>query len=209
MKILRNRLFYFFTVFMLSLSMTSVIMYFLKQREIENSICSKVVRFHVRAESNSEEDQRIKLKVRDDVIEVSEKLLFNCENREESLKILSENMELIEKTAQKSVYENGGKESVRAEIRKEIFPLKKYGSLSFPAGEYTALVVEIGSGKGRNWWCVMFPKLCYIDECVVTENENAQNELSLILAEDEYNAVTGNQKVKVGFKIVEIIKDIF
>jgi len=209
MNIFRNKVILIFTVFVVSVSLTSVFMYFLKQQEIERNISSQVVRFHVRANSNSEEDQGIKLKVRDDVLRASEEILSDCETKEESITVLSNNLKYIEETAQKSVYENGSTEKVSAEIRKEIFPLKRYGSLVFPAGEYTALVIEIGSGKGRNWWCVMFPQLCFIDECMITEDENAREELSLILEEDEYNAVTGDGKIEVGFKIAEIIKDIF
>ena len=205
MKIILKKL---FLITIVALFLTSATMNLLKKSEIERGISSKVVRFHIRAESNSDYDQKMKLLVRDDVLEKAEGLLVGCKTREECLEVLNENIDFIEKTAQESIYRNGGNAEVTAEIRKEIFPLKTYGNITFPSGKYTALVIEIGGGKGKNWWCVMFPKLCFIDESVVKE-EKTTEELSLILAEDEYDEVMGNNDFEIGFKFAEIIGSIF
>ncbi|MBR5468741.1 MAG: stage II sporulation protein R [Firmicutes bacterium] len=197
-----------FFITIAALFMTSAVMNIIEKSEIEQGISSKVVRFHIRAESNSEYDQKLKLLVRDDVLAEAESILAQCKTREECLEVLSENIEIIEKAAQESVHKNGGNAEVTAEIKKEIFPLKTYGNITFPAGQYTALVIEIGGGKGRNWWCVMFPKLCFVEESVV-KGENTEKQLSLILSEDEYDEVMRNNDFEIGFKFAEIIGSIF
>lgn len=209
MNLNRNKFFCGCAVILISLTLTSLVMGAVKKAEIEQGISSKVVRFHVRANSGSDNDQSIKLKVRDNVLELSEQLLESCETKEESLEVLEKNISSIEKAAQQTVIENGGTDKVKAEIREEIFPVRKYGELVFPAGKYTSLVIEIGSGRGKNWWCVMFPKLCYIDESIVSDSGESQSELKHILSENEYNAVTGKSDIEIGFKFAEIIDDIF
>lgn len=205
MNLFENKIFKILAVVLASVFITSVFMGAVKKEEIESGISSKVLRLHVRAKSNSVDDQSLKLKVRDNVLAVSEEILSDCQSKEESIEKIKENMETIETAAQQTVYENGKTDKVKVYLRDEIFPVRKYGNLVFPAGKYTAVAVEIGGGKGKNWWCVMYPHICFIDESV----EGEEKEIKHIFSDEEYNLITGSKKPSVAFKTVEIIEDLF
>ncbi len=205
MNLFENKIFKILAVVLASVFITSVFMGAVKKEEIESGISSKVLRLHVRAKSNSVDDQSLKLKVRDNVLAVSEEILSDCQSKEESIEKIKENMETIETAAQQTVYENGKTDKVKVYLRDEIFPVRKYGNLVFPAGKYTAVAVEIGGGKGKNWWCVMYPHICFIDESI----EGEEKEIKHIFSDEEYNLITGSKKPSVAFKTVEIIEDLF
>lgn len=135
-----------------------------------------IIRFHVKAESNSEEDQLLKLKVRDAVLEeINNELISETVSAfkgdgnsaklsiEETRAALLEFIPEIEKTAKRVIEEEGFDYDVRAELDVTWIPKKTYGEVVFPAGNYEALTITIGEGKGDNWWCVLFPPLCIID----------------------------------------------
>ena len=205
MNLFENKIFKILAVILASVFITSVFMGAVKKEEIESGISNKVLRLHVRAKSNSADDQSLKLKVRDNVLAVSEEILSDCQSKEESIEKIKENMETIETAAQQTVYENGKTDKVKVYLRDEIFPVRKYGNFIFPAGKYTAVAVEIGGGKGKNWWCVMYPHICFIDESI----EGEEKEIKHIFSDEEYNLITGEKKPSVAFKTVEIIKDLF
>lgn len=150
-----------------------------------DSVQDEIIRFHVIANSDSDKDQQLKLKVRDEVIKFLSPLLDQSSSIEESRKILKENDEEVKKIAKKVIEENGYKYSVESELSRENFPEKIYGNIVLPQGEYEAYRILIGKSSGQNWWCVMFPPLCFID---VTKGEVAYNE-----TERQMNEVVNNK----------------
>lgn len=126
----------------------------------QSELADKVVRLHVLANSDSEEDQALKLKVRDAVLARTAEALEGTESREEACRRLTDILPVLEKTAKAVISANGYDYGVRAELAETAFPTKDYNGFSLPAGEYLALRVLIGEAAGQNWWCVVFPPLC-------------------------------------------------
>ena len=129
-----------------------------------NSTNSSVVRIHIRANSNSESDQSVKLIVRDAVIDYITPLIADCGDAEDVKNTLSDNLSSIEDIADEVLDQNGFIYSSNAEVRNEYFPSRDYGGNTFPADYYDALILELGSGTGDNWWCVAYPPLCFVGE---------------------------------------------
>ena len=125
-----------------------------------------VVRIHIRANSNADCDQSVKLHVRDAVIEFITPVIANCENSAEVKRALYGNLHNLEGIANKVLYDNGFSYVSRADIRNEYFPSRSYDGVVFPADYYDALIIELGSGVGDNWWCVAYPPLCFVGEDV-------------------------------------------
>ncbi|MBQ8175539.1 MAG: stage II sporulation protein R [Oscillospiraceae bacterium] len=123
-------------------------------------ITDTVFRLHILANSDSDEDQQLKLKVRDAVLEECSYLFENCKNAEESASVAEENMDFINSVAQRTVDESGKDYSVKCEVAEMHFDTRIYESVTMPAGDYSALRITIGEAEGKNWWCVMFPPLC-------------------------------------------------
>lgn len=123
-------------------------------------IYDKVIRLHVLANSNSEEDQALKLKVRDGILTTVEALTDSCQTKEEAEAVLRENADIIKAKAEQVLGENGSDASVEILIGQEKYPTREYGSLRLPSGEYCSLRVMLGEAEGKNWWCVLFPPLC-------------------------------------------------
>lgn len=130
---------------------------------IYEDIVDKIIRFHVIANSDSDKDQALKLKVRDRVVEFISGKLDKSSSLEESREIILSNKEEMEGIARKVIEENNYSYSVVSNLSRENFPDKVYGEVIFPQGEYEAYRIIIGDGKGENWWCVMFPPLCFVD----------------------------------------------
>ena len=124
----------------------------------------KLIRFHVIANSDSEDDQELKLKVRDAVIAYLEPKLEKSSSIEESEEIIKGEYKNLEKISKNIIDENGYTYNVAIGLKYSNFPAKQYSSVVLPAGEYKALKIVIGEGKGKNWWCVMFPPLCFVDK---------------------------------------------
>lgn len=175
-------------------------------------VSDKIIRLHVIANSDSPEDQALKLKVRDEVIRTMAPKFEKLQNAAEVKKVIQENLDNIESIADKVIKENCKNYQVAAKLGNFDFPTKVYGNITLPAGEYQALDIVIGSGQGKNWWCVMFPPLCFIDIAHGVAPEDTAQKLKEALSEDEYKLVvsakTGEDiPVKLRFKLVEIIKD--
>ncbi|HHV27107.1 MAG TPA: stage II sporulation protein R [Tissierellia bacterium] len=122
-----------------------------------------IIRFHVIANSDSKPDQELKLEVRDRILEEVGGEFDSCKNIDESRKIIEENLNKIKNIAEDQIKKEGKDYKVGVSLGNDNFPTKTYGDLTLPAGEYEALKVVIGEGKGKNWWCVMFPPLCFVD----------------------------------------------
>ena len=131
-----------------------------RQARLQQTISDKVLRFHVLANSDSEADQNLKLAVRDAVGSFMQEKLTAVENLEECELVVRQSLGEIEEAAAETIAENGYDYDVTAELEHTSFPVKNYGSYTFPAGDYEALRIVIGEGNGHNWWCVLFPVLC-------------------------------------------------
>ena len=148
-----------------------------------------LIRFHVLANSDSPEDQELKLKVRDKVIDAMSGDLEISKNADETRDILINNLDKIKAVAEEEIYKNGQNYGVRVYLGEYKFPTKRYGSVVFPAGRYEALRVEIGDAGGQNWWCVMFPPLCFVDVKHGLTDEKTKKELEKSLTAEEYYLV--------------------
>ena len=174
---------------------------------------NKLIRFHVIANSDSDEDQNLKLKVRDAVIDYLQPKLELSSSIEESETIIKSEYKKLEDISKNIVLENGYKYDISVGIDYSTFPTKQYSNVVLPAGEYKALRIIIGEGKGKNWWCVMFPPLCFVDEQSSIIDTDTDKKLREVLTEEEYALIAQNNKkqvnkVEVKFKIVEILQNI-
>ncbi len=162
-----------------------------KESEVSvEDISSKLIRFHVIANSDNEKDQALKLKVRDQVLEYIQPLLKDSDSIQESREILKRENEKILQIATQVIADNGYNYSVESTLDKEYFPIKTYGNITLPQGEYEAYRIIIGNGEGQNWWCVMFPPICFVD---ITRGEVAyeetEKEMKRVLDDKEFNMV--------------------
>lgn len=180
-----------------------------KLQQTQQEIAQKVLRFHVRANSDSREDQALKLRVRDAVGAMMQQVLESVEDVAECSRIVEANLAAVVDTAQQTVYEEGYTYTVSAQMESTEFPQKAYGNYIFPAGEYQALNVVIGSGKGRNWWCVMYPNLCFHDAVYEVVDEEAEKTLQRVLSEDEYDAVLKSGEYRIRFKYLDFLNRFF
>lgn len=127
-----------------------------------HDLADDVVRIHIRANSNGEEDQAVKLAVRDEITAYLDDKLRGCEDKADAVRVLETERENLADIAQAVLYLNGFDYKVRVELKNENFPERVYGDYVFPAGDYDALMIYLGEGAGDNWWCVAFPPLCFL-----------------------------------------------
>lgn len=181
-------------------------------KSIGKDISSSVLRLHILANSDLEYDQQLKLLVRDRVLTETESLFKNAKSPDESAKIAEDNLQLIKNIAEDEIKKHGFDYSVDVSVENTNFPTKSYSNITLPCGNYTAVRIKIGEANGKNWWCVMYPPLCFADG-IVTIPEAAKAQLKSTLSDDEYNLITKTQKgtipVEIRFKIIEIFQNIF
>lgn len=173
----------------------------------QKDISNKIIRFHVLANSDSIEDQSLKLKVKDEIIKYMMPKLDKSSSIDESRKILKENDKEIKKIAENIINKNGYKYSVNTYLGQDQFPIKTYGNITLPQGKYEAYKIVIGNGKGQNWWCVMFPPLCFVD---VTKGEvstkKTEQKMKKVLKEEELKCINNSKNsYEIKFKVVEKI----
>lgn len=175
---------------------------------VYEDIVNEIIRFHVIANSDSEEDQNLKLKVRDKVIEYVSDKLKDCEDLNDAREFIVNNKSSIEAIAKDTVTENGYSYEVTSMLSRENFPDKAYGDLIFPQGEYEAYRILIGEAKGQNWWCVMFPPLCFVDGTKeAIDSKEIKERLSEEKSEDEKKVENKSENANIKFKskIFEIL----
>lgn len=172
----------------------------------EGAPYSGILRFHVRANSDSEEDQALKIAVKEDVVTFLKPLLSDCENVEESKEIIVAHMQDIYETAIHTIVEQGYDYTVKVYVTEEEFPAKTYGDLTFPEGEYQALRIDIGAAKGQNWWCVMYPPLCFIDASTAVVSEDGKKMLQENLTPEEYADLFANSQLQYESKLLNWIQ---
>lgn len=170
----------------------------------ENEIYESVVRLHVLANSDSEEDQALKLKVRDAILSEGEDIFTDCKSKDEAVAYIEENKDRLTNIARTVIENEGYSYSVSIEIGEEEYPTRSYESVCFPAGSYTSLRVIIGEGEGQNWWCVLYPPMCLS----AATGSNAEDAfISVGLNKDQYGIITetNSPTYKARFKILEVI----
>lgn len=175
-----------------------------------NNISDSVFRLHVIANSDSEEDQNLKYLVRDAVISYMNSICKDTNSKDEAIKIANNHKNEFYNIARQVITENGYDYSVKIEIGNFKFPTKNYGDISLPSGNYDALKIEIGEAKGQNWWCVMFPPLCFVDVTSGVVPEESKNIMQDNLSSEEYVLIsnTNDTNIKLKFKLIEIFKSL-
>lgn len=156
------------------------------QREIQQGIAGEVFRLHVIANSDTEEDQKLKLKIKTRIVEYLEEILGKDADLEETKEAVLTHLGEIEREAERLVHEQGFDYPVKAVVEKTYFPKKSYGDCTFPAGEYEALNVKIGEARGHNWWCVLYPSLCFIEDTYGVVTEEKKEDLKSVLTTEEF-----------------------
>lgn len=188
--------------FMTLLAVTAIMLFLLVgySTSVNSNISQNIVRLHVLANSDSTEDQSLKLKVRDAILEHSR------QNFTKKVEVKSQ-LETYKQIAEKVIYEGGYNYPVEVEYGNFKFPTKEYKNLTLPAGVYDAVRIKIGKAEGQNWWCVMFPPLCFVDG--TTDAAYAENKLRSSLDKESYDIITsqssdGSLPFEIKFKIVEV-----
>ena len=165
----------------------------------DNDLENKVFRLHVIAQSNSVDDQLLKLKVRDSVLNVSQTLFADAKSAAEAKNKAEENLSQFSDAANNTLKSNDSEYTVTVSVENRFFPTKEYeNGVLLPAGNYNALVVTIGEGRGENWWCVMFPQIC-LSGAINTQMKDVLDDDELELTK---RPETKNEKIK--FKTVEM-----
>lgn len=160
-------------------------------------IRQNILRLHIIASSDSEEDQTLKLQVRDALLQQGKEIFTQNDSLATAESKIRENLDLLTQTAQNTVYSLGYTYPVKVEIKESYFPTREYENATLPAGYYNALKVIIGEGSGQNWWCVMFPPMC------LPAASDSEAQLSDVLNEKEFDIVTNESRYEVRFWIVE------
>lgn len=170
---------------------------------LQPGIAEKILRFHVMANSDSAEDQELKLKVRDAIGEYLSPVLEDVENLQETKILVEEQIPQIIEVAEACIAEEGYDYEVTAELGVADFPVKTYGDYTFPAGEYEALEVYIGEAKGHNWWCVLYPNMCFQGSVYEVVDKESEEALKEVLTPEEYQDVFTEGNYSVEFKFWE------
>lgn len=201
---------FLFLLFLFSCSLISMLLKAnaMKQRDVQPGIAQEIIRFHVIANSDSKEDQELKILVKNTLVSSLSPLLSDVTSKEEAISVLSRQMDAMKALAEETIQANGYSYNVNVTMANVYFPLKIYGNYTFPPGYYDALRVQIGNAQGKNWWCVMFPPLCFVDETYNIVDEEGGEKLKQLLTEEEYDSLFSKRTpIKVKFKLWEMIKD--
>ena len=170
----------------------------LRQDQLVRPVAEKILRFRVLANSDSEEDQQMKLMVRDGILDYLEEHVGNSASVDEMVAFIS-NRDVLEALAQGIAANHSQALQVDISLEDCYFPEKTYGDLTFPRGTYRALKVEIGAADGANWWCVLYPELCFTDVVTAVVPEESQQKLEHVLAEDDYQILAEKPEVRFWF----------
>ena len=173
----------------------------------EAEIYNSVIRLHVLANSDSEEDQALKLLVRDAILETATPMLSECNSQAEAQGILEDNRDRLEQAARTVIEREGYGYSVDVQFDLEKYPTRSYDSFCFPAGEYLSVRVLIGEAEGKNWWCCLFPPLC-LGASSVSRDDAEEAFVDVGLTPSQYKVITQSEKpvYKVRFKILELLQ---
>ena len=172
-------------------------------------IADSVFRLHVIANSDSEADQNLKYLVRDELIEYMNTLIDECTSKETAMALVNEHLNEFKTIAEAIVLENGFDYPVGVEVGNFEFPTKEYGDVSLPAGFYDALKVKLGNAEGKNWWCVMFPPLCFVDITSGVVPDESKELMHKELSDEEFYLVSKDTpEIKFKFKLLELFSSV-
>lgn len=177
---------------------------------VSTDISNSVFRLHVIANSDTDEDQNLKYKVRDSLLEYMNSISQNCTSKEEIIELATEHKQEFHDIAKQVIVDNGYDYDVNINIGNFDFPTKNYGDISFPAGTYDSLRVEIGNANGQNWWCVMFPPLCFVDVSSGIVPDESKEVIQDSLTSEEYNIISNqnNLDLKFKFSLIEMFQNL-
>ncbi len=173
---------------------------------LQPEIAEKILRFHVLANSDSEEDQNVKKQVRDAVGQLMGPKLADSRNLKETEEIVQQSMDEIVEVATETLEANGYDYGASARLANVEFPVKSYGDYTFPAGKYEALQVTLGAGQGHNWWCVLYPNMCFQGSVYEVVEDDAKEALREVLTAEEYADVFTQGKFEIRFKFLEYFR---
>lgn len=180
------------------------------KQEMQRDIADQVIRLHVVANSDSQDDQELKLEVKEEIVDLLREELREDTSVVMAQQTLRDHLREIEEMAGRYIKERGYDYEVNAELGTCYFPVKEYGDMTFPAGEYKALKVNIGKSEGKNWWCVMYPTLCLVDSTYQVVPEDSKEKLRENLTEEEYESLlTGGEDVQYGFWIMDFLSNLW
>jgi stage II sporulation protein R len=176
----------------------------------QRAIAEQIIRLHVIANSDSEEDQEVKMKVKETILTYLRGEMQDAVSVEEARQAIREHLPEIEEIAEEKLQKEGYSYDVSASLEDCYFPVKEYGDMTFPAGEYEALRVKLGESRGRNWWCVLYPTLCFVDSTYQIVPDESKEKLKESLTAEEYNSLLdGGENVSYGSRIFEWIAERF
>lgn len=176
---------------------------------VSSDLQDSVFRLHIVANSDSEEDQNLKLLVRDNILAYMKEISGDISSKEEAMSLARAHLPEFYDIARKTITDNGYDYDVKLSIGKFDFPTKVYGDISMPCGVYDALKIEIGEANGHNWWCVMFPTLCFVDVSSGSLDDESKDVLESSLNDEEFKLISENDSIfNFKFKIVEFFEDI-
>ena len=164
---------------------------------LQQQIATQVLRFHIRANSDTVADLQKKLRIKQSLLEWLTPILSENTSKSETIQCIRKNLPDIRKEATRMA----APEPVTVTLQKEWFPEKTYGTCTFPEGIYDALRVDIGQAKGHNWWCVLYPSLCFADALEPSMTEEGEEKLQQVLDEDAYDLLLHPQKLKIRFRL--------
>ncbi len=178
---------------------------------LQEDLAKEILRFHVLGNSDSEEDQNVKLYVKEGLIAYLTPLLKDCTNKNDTTEVLMAHLTDIESEASRLLSVKGYYYGASATLDKSVFPIKVYGDITLPAGEYDALKIKLGKAQGRNWWCILFPNLCFVDTTYSVIPDDSKQQLKTLLTEEEYTAIIKDEKpnVVVKFKLWDFLSKLF
>ncbi len=175
---------------------------------ISSDLSKSVFRLHVIANSDSDEDQSLKLQVRDKLLDYMNSITANVSSKDDAIKIAQDHQKNFQIIAEQTILDKGYSYPVTVEIGNYEFPTKHYGDITLPSGYYDALRVKIGDACGHNWWCVMFPPLCFVDVTSGIVPESSKDQLKENMSSEDYSIISNdNSLTEFKFKIVELFKN--
>ncbi len=177
---------------------------------VSKDLADSVLRLHVIANSDSKEDQNLKYIVRDNVLAYMNELCSGVTSKEEAIKIAQDNKEAFRQIALDTIRENGFDYTVSVEIGNFSFPTKTYGDISLPSGYYDALRIKIGEAEGQNWWCVMFPPLCFVDVSSGIVPDESKEVMKKDLSDEEFSLISNedDSEISFKFKLIEFFQNV-
>jgi len=178
-----------------------------QQTTLSTRLSDKILRLHIIADNDSDEAQAVKLLVRDAVCDYLSPLPEGIDSKEEVCAYLNRHLSELISIADEVLRQNNCTYQATATIGKRYFPLKTYGAYTFPPGEYDSLCITLGSGQGRNWWCLAFPSLCLLDGTYAVTDSDSGQQLKILLTDEEYEAILIQEpKIRFRFRLLEWLK---